>query len=205
MSNKSQKLLRSEMNKVLANMDERWLSTASKRLFVTLTDLVEKEILNNFDFTACFLWNPSYYQGRFSGLPNLLDQLEDDCRFLNKPVFIASASEEDEKSKTILAEVKSYDPESNSCELKSEYTPTERDKFLILIPGLAFDKLGNRLGFGDNVYNIILQKLRGSKFITVGLCWELQLIANMSDSSEDLVVDWLCTESKFFRASTERV
>ena len=47
------------------------------------------------------------------------------------------------------------------------------DLHLLLIPGLAFDLKGNRLGWGDGYYDRLLATFRGKR---VGLAYEFQMV-----------------------------
>ena len=58
----------------------------------------------------------------------------------------------------------------------SMWTPvtTPDANSLMLIPGLVFDKNGNRLGFGGGYYDTYLEKFPNTK--TMGVCFDFQLI-----------------------------
>lgn len=66
---------------------------------------------------------------------------------------------------------------------------------IILIPGIAFDVLGNRLGRGNGYYDNILKKYKGIK---LGVCYENQILPNIPSLSHDQKMDYICTEKKTF-------
>lgn len=62
---------------------------------------------------------------------------------------------------------------------------------LILIPGLAFDRRGTRLGFGMGCYDRFLKDARGFK-VALGYCF--QLLDFVPDEAHDVRLDALVTE-----------
>jgi 5-formyltetrahydrofolate cyclo-ligase len=65
---------------------------------------------------------------------------------------------------------------------------------LVLVPGLAFDLRGQRLGFGQGNYDRFLPGLPNA--VRVGLCFELQLLAEVPSATHDVPVDRLATERR---------
>ena len=71
------------------------------------------------------------------------------------------------------------------------------DQFdLVLVPGLAFDAQGNRLGRGRGFYDRLLEKVSGVK---VGVCLDLQLVEKIPVESHDARVNFIVTPSRAFR------
>lgn len=64
---------------------------------------------------------------------------------------------------------------------------------LVIVPGVVFDKKGNRLGFGAGFYDRFLGKL-SEKTNLIALAFELQLVDNVPSQSHDIAVDYLITE-----------
>lgn len=73
----------------------------------------------------------------------------------------------------------------------SPFSPASID--LVIIPGVVFDRKGNRLGFGGGFYDRFLGKLSDTTKL-VGLAFELQLVDNVPSQSHDVAVDYLITE-----------
>jgi len=63
---------------------------------------------------------------------------------------------------------------------------------LILVPGLAFDSRGMRLGRGGGFYDRLLEDFAGIK---VGICFEWQLLDAVPVDPHDMAVDYLVTSS----------
>jgi 5-formyltetrahydrofolate cyclo-ligase len=68
------------------------------------------------------------------------------------------------------------------------------DKFdLVLVPGMAFDPMGNRLGRGRGFYDRLLQVVSGVK---CGICHDIQLVENIPTEPHDAKVDFILTPDK---------
>lgn len=67
---------------------------------------------------------------------------------------------------------------------------------LVLVPGLAFDHKGNRLGFGRGYYDRVLPLLNRST-LTVGLGYSFQVVERVPVEPEDIPVAALLTEKGF--------
>ncbi len=64
---------------------------------------------------------------------------------------------------------------------------------LALIPGRAFSRIGTRLGRGKGYYDRFLNEYTG---LTVGLCYEEQLIASIPVEEHDKFIDYIITPSQ---------
>jgi 5,10-methenyltetrahydrofolate synthetase len=98
-----------------------------------------------------------------------------------------------------------------ACELASPDDPMERGPFgieaprerrpvapesleLVLVPGVAFDSRGSRLGFGRGYYDRFLKNLAAAR---VGLAYECQISdALLPASSDDVPMDFVITERR---------
>ncbi len=84
-----------------------------------------------------------------------------------------------------------YDiPEPNKC--------TEADINSIdiaLIPGIAFDEKGSRIGFGKGYYDRFLSGFHGTK---IGICYDFQLISDIPVSEHDIKMDMIITEKRIY-------
>ena len=69
-----------------------------------------------------------------------------------------------------------------------------RDISLVIIPGIAFDLKGHRIGFGLGYYDRLLKKTNCPK---VGLAYEFQIIENVPGiEPNDVPVDIIVTEKR---------
>jgi 5-formyltetrahydrofolate cyclo-ligase len=60
-----------------------------------------------------------------------------------------------------------------------------RDIDLVIVPGVAFDQKGNRLGRGKGCYDIFLKKLP-KKTPTLGLAFDFQILPFIPATSQDI-------------------
>lgn len=74
-------------------------------------------------------------------------------------------------------------------------SPAERcaPGVLWLVPGVAFDPRGNRLGRGQGHYDRLLGGTRG---VRVGVAWDWQLLEEVPHSPHDMPMDWIVTETR---------
>jgi 5-formyltetrahydrofolate cyclo-ligase len=66
---------------------------------------------------------------------------------------------------------------------------------LLLVPGLAFDDRGYRVGYGKGYYDTVLERL-GEDVITMGACFQAQVVDQVPEEMHDQPVDWLATEAR---------
>lgn len=67
---------------------------------------------------------------------------------------------------------------------------------LILVPGLAFDSRGRRLGRGKGCYDRFLSSAQG---LRAGVCFDDQIVSGVPAEPHDARVDFLVTPSAFYR------
>jgi 5-formyltetrahydrofolate cyclo-ligase len=63
---------------------------------------------------------------------------------------------------------------------------------VIIVPGVAFDKNGGRMGRGGGYYDRLLRKAK--KVITVGLCFQEQVVKKVPMQAHDMRVDRVITD-----------
>lgn len=143
----------------------------------------------------------------------VMEQVAADGHFCNAKTVLAYWSMEDEvftqafvkqwsKEKTLLLpcvkgdelEIRYFDGEDNlrPGEAFGIGEPvgglfTDLDKIdVILVPGVAFDQLGNRLGRGKGYYDKILKNTRGYK---IGICFSFQVMDEVPVDDYDVKMD----------------
>ena len=65
---------------------------------------------------------------------------------------------------------------------------------LVLVPGIAFDKTGHRIGYGFGYYDKFLKKV--PKAIKIGLCFDFQIVDKIPHEEHDVPVDFVVTEER---------
>jgi 5-formyltetrahydrofolate cyclo-ligase len=66
---------------------------------------------------------------------------------------------------------------------------------LVVVPGLAFDDRGFRVGYGKGYYDTVLERL-DEAVITLGACFQAQVVDHVPEAMHDQPVDWLVTEQR---------
>lgn len=74
-------------------------------------------------------------------------------------------------------------------------TSQEVDPDILLVPMLAFDAYGFRLGYGGGFYDRTIEKLRQMKdIIAIGVAYSAQQVTNVPHAEHDQKLDWVLTE-----------
>lgn len=74
----------------------------------------------------------------------------------------------------------------------------EQELELVILPGLAFDPYGGRLGYGAGYYDRSLPFCTNA--IKIGICFDFQLVVDLGLSETDVPVDWIVTEKQILQA-----
>jgi 5-formyltetrahydrofolate cyclo-ligase len=108
--------------------------------------------------------------------------------------------------------IPSFDPSIESYRL-ARYTPelktgkfgipepenpvfaSEDELDLILVPGVVFDRSGNRIGRGGGFYDRLLPMYKAKR---VGICFDVQLTDAIPAEAHDIPVDCVVTETAQF-------
>lgn len=94
------------------------------------------------------------------------------------------------KTEIITGKFGVREPSSSCAEISFE-------KFnLVLVPGMAFDVRGNRLGRGRGFYDRLLANVSSIK---CGVCYDGQLLPEIPTEAHDAKVDFILTPSKLVR------
>ena len=113
----------------------------------------------------------AWEQGKNVAVPKIVD---DEMRFY----FIESFEELKEGYRGI--------PEPINCKIADAKSP------LVIMPGVAFDKSKNRIGYGKGFYDKFLKNSPYSH--TMALCYEVQLVEKVPTDPFDIKPEILITE-----------
>lgn len=86
-------------------------------------------------------------------------------------------------------------PKSRWGEPGKEIPPDKID--LIMVPGVAFDRHGGRLGNGAGYYDRLLSKVRADT-VLCGVCFESQLFESIVREQHDVAMDFIVTEKAIY-------
>lgn len=110
-----------------------------------------------------------------------------------------------ETRQLVLSEIINYDSELTAGaygileplpEYLRETDPETVD--LVLIPGVAFDERGYRVGYGAGYYDRFLEKVREDTS-KIALAFELQMVDYAHEDSHDVPVDLIVTEDRIVK------
>lgn len=73
-----------------------------------------------------------------------------------------------------------------------ENQPADWQQVLILVPGVAFDMTGNRMGFGKGYYDRYLEQM--PEAVTVGIAYGLQIAEYIPTEPTDVRLNYVVTE-----------
>lgn len=67
---------------------------------------------------------------------------------------------------------------------------------IIIVPGVAFDIQGSRLGFGKGFYDKCLEKFRGKR---IAVAYDFQVVSEFPQTVRGRKVDWIVTEKRIIK------
>ncbi|RME61645.1 MAG: 5-formyltetrahydrofolate cyclo-ligase [Candidatus Dadabacteria bacterium] len=197
----TKKELREEVKKVLSQLRSRWVKTASRRVckhILNLTQSLEKEI----QIKNILAW-VSFFPGEVELQWFIAETLGKKEIFLPRSAldgtmtFVNIGTQWNRMNDRGVGGIPQ--PAENAGEL---FDLTEGNSSLVLVPALAFDCKGNRLGRGKGYYDRFLSSFqKEEKPITVGVGWELQIFENIPTAKHDVPVDWICTENRIINCT----
>lgn len=104
----------------------------------------------------------------------------------NKKIIVPKVHGKD----LLCCELKDFDKMEYSCygilEPAEEVTCNMSKIELIIVPGIAFDKRGHRIGYGKGYYDDLLKKTKCPK---IGLAYDFQIIDKIPVDEWDIKVD----------------
>jgi len=86
-------------------------------------------------------------------------------------------------------------PKQRWGELGKEVAPEQLD--CVMVPGVAFDRNGGRLGNGAGYYDRLLKSVRADA-VLIGVCFESQLVEQVAMDDHDVAMDIVMTEKNLY-------
>ncbi len=105
--------------------------------------------------------------------------------------------------KLYISELKDFNElEPKTFEILEPKEPYTRefntDKLdLVIVPGIAFDKKGHRIGYGYGYYDRFLKTIRKDA-VKIGLAFDFQLIEKIPEEEHDVPMDIVVTDKEVF-------
>lgn len=69
---------------------------------------------------------------------------------------------------------------------------------LVMVPGVAFDRRGGRLGNGAGYYDRLLKSV-GKDTVLIGMCFEAQIMPEIVMEAHDIYMDYVITETAIYK------
>lgn len=192
MSRKRRRELRDEMKLIISNLDPRWLSAASGQLCRNLMQLFDRQATQNIRHILAFT---AHYPGEVDLTDFIVQQLS------KRQVYLPRISAANKLSFFEIGENWSTElapgafgipmPQDN---VNTQFNPEWGGSTAVILPGLAFDKDGNRLSRDRGLYDIFLRKSEMTQAFKVGVCWSLQLVPEVPSESYQIMMDAVCHE-----------
>lgn len=80
------------------------------------------------------------------------------------------------------------EPDTDICKICHDFSNS-----ICIVPGIAFDSQGYRLGYGKGYYDRFLQKFTS---VSVGLCYNELVIDELPSDNYDIPVDYIITQDR---------
>lgn len=168
---------------------------------MTETELADKstqihKLLNSVNAYHTALWFMSYVSfGNEVNTTKIINKLFEKKRKVAVPVCISEtnqivASQIFDLDKLIPSLFGILEPD------KEQLLPIDPKKLeIVLVPGLAFDIHGNRVGYGKGYYDRFLIHLNPNS-LKIGLAYDFQLLDEIPSNSYDIPVDIIVTDKR---------
>jgi len=160
---------------------------------------------------ASFLLDQNYIHRKFGGYFPLDDEVNwlstmpiPEDSVLSFPLMVSDEQMVFKKSKVEELETRKAfgrvfkEPSSNQVEVNPD---------VIIVPGLAFDRRGNRLGRGKGFYDKFLDDTKMFSDIgrvKIGICFHDQLVDEVPVDSFDIPVDFIITDKEVVKVGNRR-
>lgn len=191
------KELRQEMRRILASLDARWIEAASRELNGKLAELIDNTL--ECHIAHILAWIP-YFPGEIDLTSFITEQLDKRAVYLprvspdHSMTFIAAGYDWRENMAAGFFGI----PEPNQ-ELGRVFEAAFAPASAVIVPGLSFDRHGNRLGRGGGCYDRFFSLPEMRSAVKIGVCWSLQVVPAVPCQSHDMPVDWICHERGCFK------
>ncbi|KAF0091757.1 MAG: 5-formyltetrahydrofolate cyclo-ligase [Fusobacteria bacterium] len=188
------KEVRKSIQLIKRNLTDEYLSSASKKI---TNDLIKTKAFIKANTIMCYLSfgtevntapiiNECYKQGKTILIPIIMSNA-DGTSYMEASELIDPNIDLAPGTMGIL------EPKESSIRIKDPKTID-----LIVIPGLAFDKNGNRLGYGAGYYDYYLKRVRDDCY-QLAISFSCQLVSSIPTEEHDRSIPHILTERGLYR------
>ena len=172
-----------------------------KRKAMSKEEVAEKSILAQAAFLESNLYKNAQQimlympLGNEIGTENMMKQSFADGKKIVLPITNGETGEItpyliEENTQFVIGAFKVREPVGASI---ADVTKTD----VIIVPGIAFDERGARVGFGKGCYDRLLAE---SSAVKIGYCYEYQVSEAIADEAHDMRMDYILTEKGIRKA-----
>lgn len=192
--------IRTQMRRIITCLDHRWVRSASSLICQHLNTLLEDQLQGKVKHILA--WT-AFFPGevdlsKFIDLQVAKSQVylpridaNDAMEFIALQQGVHDWREQLHPGKFGISEPK---PKSGLT-----YDNAWAEETLIIIPGMAFDLQGGRLGRGRGYYDRFLASQSLLKAQKLGVCLSLQLVDKVPVEAHDVAMDWVLHERELFK------
>ena len=144
------------------------------------------ELLQNIKYDSLFIYNS------FKSEVSTKELIK--CLYTSKNVYLPKITENKmytiHYTKSSILEKNSFgieEPTGHHCDI---------DNFVCILPLLAVDNKGNRIGFGKGYYDKFLEN---KNCIKIGLCYDFQIIKGIPYNKYDIPLDIIISEKRIIK------
>jgi len=187
------------MKRVLSNLDKRWQAAAHGEVCHRVVEIIQRE--SERPITDVLAWIPSF-TGEVDLAGVIAEMLKTRRVYLPRVVgagvmdFIEIDSEwalhQEKGAHGVLQPRAGYGEVLDGARI---------ERLAVLVPGMAFDSRGARLGRGGGFYDRFLERTKNVDMLKIGVCWSMQVVPQVPTDPHDVHVDWICHEEGVVRVS----
>lgn len=96
----------------------------------------------------------------------------------------------------ILSKFGIPEPEPDQNRIFPASVQSQLEDYLMIVPGLAFDLSGNRIGYGGGYYDRYLSRYAGTRFIKTAIAFDFQLMDYIPADAADVKMDYIITPTR---------
>lgn len=199
MGQRLKKEMRQEVRRVLANLDKRWQVAAHGEVCRRVIDVIEHE--RERPITDVLAWVPSFVgEVDLAGVIALMLK----TRRVYLPRVVGAGTMDFiliDSGWAMNLEKGEHGVLQPRAGVGEILEPSTAGRLAVLVPGIAFDARGARLGRGGGYYDRFLEKVRQSGALKIGVCWSMQIVPEVPTDPHDVHVDWICHEDDAIKIS----
>jgi 5-formyltetrahydrofolate cyclo-ligase len=199
MGQQRKKEMRQDMKRVLSNLDKRWQAAAHVEVCGRVIEVINRE--SERPITDVLAWIPSF-TGEVDLAGVIAEMLKTKRVYLPRVVGAGTMEFIEIDVEWALHMEKGDYGVIQPCSGYGEVLDGARiGRLAVLVPGLAFDSRGARLGRGGGFYDRFLERTKNADMLTIGVCWSMQMVPHVPTDPHDVHVDWICHEDCVVRIS----